>query len=141
MSLALLAPMLIDGARAVLDRVLPDPELRARAETEIRAMERDGTFADRAELASRLAQISVNQADANSSSNYRGGWRPFIGWTCGASLAWTYVLQPVVTFGVVWAGYPSPDVPALNTSELVALLLALLGIGSLRTVEKLKGRA
>lgn len=135
-----LASAIADGARAVLDRVLPDPEKRAAAELELRRLEAAGSFAERADLATRMAQIDVNKIEAGA-DGYRGGWRPFVGWVCGASLAWTYVGAPIVTFAVVMSGAPAPGVPKLDNAELTALLFALLGIGGMRSFEKSRGVA
>lgn len=134
-----LAGVLIDGARAVLDRVLPDPEKRAAAELELRKLEADGSFAERAELATQLAQLDVNKVEAGTDA-YRGGWRPFIGWTCGAALAWQYVGVPMIGTAFAIAGRSLPPLPGIE-SILMELVFTLLGVGSLRTVEKLRGKA
>ena len=67
--------------------------------------------------------------------------RPFILWVCGVALAWDTVLRPVATFGAALAGHPLPVLPNLSTDQLYGLLFGLLGLGGLRTVEKVKGVA
>lgn len=133
-----LLPSIIDAARSVLDRVLPDPDKRAAAELELRKLEAEGTFADRAELAARLAQIEVNKTEAGTDA-YRGGWRPFVGWVCGASMAWTYVLAPTATFAIVASGHALPELPKFDNAELMTLAGVLLGVGGYRTFEKVRG--
>lgn len=135
----LLVPVLLDGARAVLDRLFPDPAERARAEVELRRLEAEGTFEQRAAQALALAQIEVNKAEATT-DGYRGGWRPFVGWVCGVALAWQFVARPVASFVIVSAGHPAPELPSLD-GALWELLLGMLGLGGLRTWEKVRGRA
>lgn len=137
MTIPILAGVLIDSARAVLDRVLPDPEKRAAAELELRKLEAEGTFAERADLATRLAQLDVNKVEAGTDA-YRGGWRPAIGWTCAAALAWQYVGQPMLGTAFALGGRVLPALPSIDTI-LIELVFVLLGIGTLRTFEKTRG--
>jgi Holin of 3TMs, for gene-transfer release len=135
-----LVPFLTDSARKVLDRVLPDVAARERAEVELAKMEHEGTFMDRAELATRLAQAKINEVEAASPGLFRGGWRPFVGWTCAAGLAFEFLAKPVITTAFAAAGHPLPPLPGVGDA-LVGMLVALLGIGSMRTVEKMGGLA
>lgn len=134
----LLVPMLGDALRAILDRTLPDPAARREAEAKLRELERDGTFADRAGLAVQLAQAEANKADAGAGI-FRAGWRPFAGWVCGAALAVQFVAGPLLEWGAAATGHPVPPLPKLD-AVLWELLAAMLGLGGLRTVEKIKGR-
>ena len=88
-----------------------------------------------------LAQIEVNRIEAQHRSVFVAGWRPFIGWICGAALAWNFVLRDIAVWAcAVWApGTPVP--PALQLEHLLTVLLSLLGLGGLRTFEKFGGRA
>lgn len=137
---ALLAPVLGDVVRKLLDRAIPDPAARARAELELREAEREGTFAQRAELAMAQAQASTNTAEASSAGLWRGGWRPAVGWTCAAALALQFVAAPVVQWGAQIAGQPVPAMPQLD-GVLWELLFGMLGMSALRTVERLRGKA
>ena len=67
------------------------------------------------------------------------GWRPFIGWTCGISLAWTYVGIPIAQFALAQAGQLHVILPTVDMSEMMPVLLGMLGLGGLRTFEKFKG--
>lgn len=138
MSPLILGP-LIDGVRAVLDRVLPDPAERARAEVELLKAQAEGTFDQKAAQALALAQVDVNRAEATTDA-YRGGWRPFVGWVCGVALAWQFVARPMVAFGFAVAGHELPELPTID-GTLWELLFGLLGLGTLRTFEKVKGKA
>lgn len=81
-----------------------------------------------------LAQVELNKVEAQHRSLFVAGWRPFIGWVCGVGLAFMFLINPVLQ----WASArPGPELPEDIILELV---LALLGLGALRTVEKMNGR-
>ena len=72
------------------------------------------------------------------------GWRPAIGWICGAALAWQFVLSPILTYligiCVAFGWIPKlPPLPVLDTSALYTVLLGMLGLGGMRTYEKING--
>ena len=116
----------------VAGRFLPeDKEKRAEAEREIEAKLTDSL----AKI--DLAQLEINKEDAKGNW-FQSGWRPFIGWSCGFALAYTYVMQPILTFGLAQAGYLI-DLPAVNLGEMMPVLMGMLGLGGLRTFEKVKG--
>ena len=120
----------IAAALGIINKFIPDPEARAKAEAEVRAA-----------LANANAQqLAVNAAEAASGSIFIGGWRPFIGWVCGAAFAWQFVLAPVANWAAAASGHPLPPLPTLD-SALWELLFGMLGLGGLRTVEKIKGVA
>lgn len=85
-------------------------------------------------------QLQVNAAEAASPGNFKGGWRPFIGWVCGVACAWNWIGLPVAMFAAKWAGHPVEFAPA-NLSEMMPILLGMLGLGGLRTVERINGKA
>jgi hypothetical protein len=113
-------------------QVLPNPQ--AQAEFDLKIME----LAERAEQRENelmLGQIQVNQTEAQHSNIFVAGWRPFVGWASGLSVAYIFLVRPLLTqiFGV-----PMPD---LEIVELMMLLGAMLGIGGMRTAEKFRGLA
>jgi hypothetical protein len=127
--IAKLLPSIMD----VAGRFLPeDKEKRAEAEREIEAKLADSL----AKL--DLVQAETNKVEAGHRSLFVAGWRPFIGWSCGFALAYTYVLQPILTFGLAQAGFLI-DLPAVNLGEMMPVLMGLLGLGGLRSWEKVKG--
>ena len=92
------------------------------------------------EIMARLAQApnttqqELQKLDAVSRRGFQANWRPFIGWICGVGVGVQFVLNPVL----VWA---TGDLgPEMTMSELMPLLLALLGLGGLRSVEKMSGK-
>lgn len=116
----------------VLDRILgmiPNPEARAQAQREItmRLVEIDAQ--------QQLAQVELNKVEATHSSIFVAGWRPFIGWVSGVGLAWQTILQPIVSWIATVNGYTG-DFPILDSGTLMTLLLAMLGVGTMRSVDK-----
>jgi hypothetical protein len=104
----------------------------------------DKTVQEREQLAAAVTlvqgQLAINQAEAGSASVFVAGWRPFIGWVCGAAFAYKFVLAPALAFGMTAAGHPI-TLPVLDFTEMSTVLLGMLGIGGLRTIEKIKGVA
>ncbi|HCT54799.1 MAG TPA: hypothetical protein DF712_20335 [Balneola sp.] len=128
-----LLPSLLPAVTNIVGRFLPeDKEARAKAEREIKA-----------QLTTHLAkidiaQLEINKQEAAHRSIFVAGWRPFIGWTCGIALAYTYVLQPILVFGLAQGGY-LVDLPKMELGEMMPVLMGMLGLGGLRTFEKFKG--
>jgi hypothetical protein len=124
---------LIGPVSALLDKVIPDAGERARLAHEI------ATMAERQAHEIALAQIEVNKEEAKSDHLFKSGWRPFIGWVCGAAFAYHFVGQPVIMFTLAYFGLPAPDLPEFDMMSLMTVLGGLLGLGGLRTFEKYKG--
>lgn len=114
-------------AGAVVDRLFPD---KAQAEREQLA----------ATLTLIQGQLDANREEAKSASLFVSGWRPFVGWVCGAGCAWNWIGLPIAKTGLAVAGLQITVAPA-DLSEMLPLLVALLGIGGYRTVEKIRGVA
>ena len=104
----------------------------------------DKTAQEQAQLAAALTivqgQLDANKVEAASPSLFVGGWRPFIGWVCGVGCAWNWIGLPVALFIAEFVGHPLALHPA-DLSEMMPLLLGMLGLGGLRTVEKIQGVA
>ncbi len=84
------------------------------------------------------AQIEVNKQEAASPSVFVAGWRPAIGWICGSGLAVQFIINPLFTWGANLAKHPV-GFPSLDMGSLMTLLLGMLGLGAMRTVEKVQG--
>jgi hypothetical protein len=112
----------------VLDKFIPDPAEKAKAEGELRS----------ALLAWDQMQASVNAEEAKSSNVFVAGWRPFVGWTCGASFALNVVILPLLNFVIVANGGQAVVIP-MDTNLIMSTLFGMLGLGGLRTFEKIKG--
>ena len=84
-------------------------------------------------------QAAINMIEAQHRSVFVAGWRPFIGWVCGAGLAWKFVFYELIGWLALTAGGPAPP-QLIGVSELIPLVIALLGLGAYRTGEKLAGK-
>lgn len=84
------------------------------------------------------AQIEVNKAEAASSSTFVAGWRPFVGWICACGLGMQYIAFPFASWLLPIIGHPEIHLPVMDLSELMPLLLGMLGLGALRTYEKVQ---
>lgn len=125
---ALIAPV-----TGLLDKFIPDAGEKAKLAHEI------ATMAEKQAHELALAQIEVNKAEAASGSIFKGGWRPFIGWTCGVAFAYHFVVQPFMIFVALTTGVQLPPLPEFDMASLMTVLGGLLGLGGLRTFEKYKG--
>tara|TARA_R110000765_G_scaffold282317_1_gene379458 strand:- start:80 stop:484 length:405 start_codon:yes stop_codon:yes gene_type:complete len=117
----------------VLDRLIPDEAGKAKAIAEMEMALID------ASNKGLLAQIDVNKVEAASRSTFVAGWRPFVGWSCGFALAWFFVVAPLLTFLGSWLGYPVPPMPVFDMDSLLTILMGMLGLGAMRSFEKVKG--
>jgi len=102
----------------------------------------DKSAQEQAQLAAALTlvqgQLAINQVEAASPSVFTSGWRPALGWACGAAFAWNWVGLPIASLALTLSGYPIHLSPA-DMSEMMPVLLGMLGLGGLRTYEKVKG--
>ena len=85
-------------------------------------------------------QIATNQEEAKSPSVFVSGWRPFIGWVCGMACAWNWIGLKIALFVAAYLGHNLNIQPA-DVSEMMPVLLGMLGLGGLRTAEKINGVA
>jgi hypothetical protein len=126
----------------VLDRIIPDPAAKAAASLELFKLQQAGEFKEMdAELQLMLAQADINKVEAASPSLWKSGWRPFIGWVCGSGFAYMLVVRPILPWLVVTLGGRAVDMPAVDLGVLTTTLGALLGVGTMRTIEKKAGVA
>lgn len=85
-------------------------------------------------------QLEINKVEAANPSVFVSGWRPFIGWVCGTACAWNWVGLSIVKTACIIFGNPIALAPA-DLTEMLPVLLGMLGLGTLRTWEKIKGVA
>lgn len=117
----------------VLDKLvglIPDPAAAAKAKAEALA----------AIMAADAAQLEVNKVEAASGSLFVAGWRPMVGWVCACGVAWNWIGLPVGMFVAAAVGH-GMDLRPADLSEMLPLLLGMLGMGGLRTFEKMQGVA
>ena len=85
-------------------------------------------------------QLDINKNEAANPSVFVSGWRPFIGWVCGMACVWNWIGLPIAIFATTLLGHPVA-LKAADIGEMMPILLGMLGLGSLRTLEKLNGAA
>ena len=104
----------------------------------------DKTEQERAQLAAAVSivqgQLEINKAEAANPARFTSGWRPFIGWVCGAALACQYIARPLLAWAGIVTGHPLPDLPGID-DNLWQLMLGMLGLGGMRSLEKIKRAA
>lgn len=123
---------LLDVGSKLIDRLWPDPEKRAAAQLELLKLQQSG------ELATIAGQLEIGKAEASNPNVFVSGWRPFVGWTCASGLAIQFVIGPLVTWVSAFFG-PLLVLPVMDMSVLMTLLVGMLGLGGMRTIEKLNG--
>jgi hypothetical protein len=118
----------LDIGGKLIDRLWPDPTQRDAARLELLKLQQSG------DLAQITGQLKINEIEAASPSLFVSGWRPAVGWVCVAGLAYQFLIYPIA---LSWL----PGISSLDMGTLLTLLLGMLGIGGLRTAEKLQGVA
>ena len=136
-------PLLISGlfsaAQSLIERFFPDPEKKAAAQLELLKMQQNGELAQlAAETDLAKLQLQVNVEEAKSTNWFVAGWRPGIGWVCGAGLAYAALIEPFARFiakvGFAYTG----EFPVISTDLTLQILMGMLGLGAMRSVEKIK---
>ena len=82
-------------------------------------------------------QSEINKVEAQHRTIFVAGWRPFIGWVCGFALAYNCVLRDMLIWYFGQEGVP----PALQMEHLMTVLVGMLGLGGMRTFEKLNNKS
>ena len=123
---------LVPALGTLVDRLIPDRAAAEKAKADVEAA------LVKASNEAALAQVEVNKIEAGHSSVFVAGWRPAIGWVCAAGLAWAFVVAPVASWALLVLGIKA-ELPAIQFDHLFELVLAMLGIGGLRTFEKMRG--
>lgn len=128
----LLGPLMEVG-KTLIDRFLPDQEAKRKAEAELLTMAAQG------ELKTILAQLEINAKEAANPNVFVSGGRPFFLWVGGVGFAYATIVQPILAWVAAIKGWPAP--PDVNQDLLWVVVTGLLGLGGLRSVEKVKGVA
>jgi len=124
----------LDLGNTLISRIFPDPAQAADAKLKLLELQQSG------ELSVMTAQTDINKVEASNSSIFVSGWRPAIGWVLALALAYQYLLKPLAmgilpNFGIAIAPLPGLD------DNLWQLMMGMLGMGGLRTMEKMQGVA
>jgi len=116
----------------IIDKIFPDANQANLAKLELAKMQLKG------DLDTIAGQLEINKQEAAHRSVFVAGWRPFIGWVCGVSFAYKFVVGPLVEQISVAYGYNWPAVN-IDMDAMIYVLGGMLGLGGLRTYEKVKG--
>lgn len=98
-------------------------------------------------MSADLGQLAINKQEAAHGKVFVSGWRPFVGWTCGCALAYTYIVDPLIRSTAFYlASFNGVELdlsglPTIDLAVLMPVLLGMLGLGGLRTFEKVQGVA
>lgn len=123
----------------IIDKVVPDKNAAEKAKQDLAAQ------LQTAVLTAEQSQLDIDKAEAASPSLFVSGWRPGVAWVCVLGFAYQFVIQPFIGYGLsihsTYRGVPIPPPPSLDSTQMMTLLFALLGLGGMRTVEKVQGVA
>ena len=131
---------LLNALSPIIEKALsfiPDPAKKAEAQLKLeQEINRHSETILTALTAVDGKQADINIEEAKSSNFFVAGWRPWIGWTCGLAFTWAFVLQPFVVFTLAVFGHPVDNLPKLNLTEMMPVLLGMLGLAGMRSWEK-----
>lgn len=132
---------IVDGAEKIIGMFKLSPEVKAQFAQQLSLANLD---LEKTELAGQLAemqaQIETNQKEAESKSWFVAGWRPACGWCCALALFVQFLVAPLATWTASLLGHRIAF-PDLDMATLMPLLAGMLGLGGLRTIEKIQGAA
>jgi len=115
---------LIGPATKLIGKFVKDKDLQQKLSHDI------ATMAEKHAQQLSLQQIEVNKAEAKGNC-FQSSWRPLVGWICAISLGINFMVSPICAgFGIT--------IPQADMSVMMPLLLGMLGLGGLRSFEKLK---
>lgn len=130
----------LDLGGKLIDRLIPDKTANDAAKAKLIEMQVAG------DLSQLTGQLEINKVEAASNSRFVAGWRPWIGWICGAAMGYAFIGQPfLVTIILVvqciarHTPFTKEMLPIIDMSQMWPVLLALLGMGALRSFDKAKG--
>lgn len=138
MSLLAAAATLLPTISGLLDKLIPDPEARAKAQLDLLKLQQDGAFKELdAQLQINLAQAEINKVEAASQNGFQAGWRPLAGYACVAGLGYEFLLRPLLPWVLIVSGTEAPPLPSLD-GVLFELMFGMIGLGTLRTADRWK---
>jgi hypothetical protein len=122
---------LIGPVAGLLDKFIEDKDQKNALAHQI------ATMSERHAQELAKGQLEVNKAEAASASLFVAGWRPAVGWVCVLGMASNFVLIPMVNF-ILALAESTITVPLIDTSTMMPVLLGMLGLGAMRSAEKIK---
>ena len=121
-------------ANTLITKIWPDPKDQASAEALLIKTQMD------AALAQAQQQIDINKIEAASTNVFVSGWRPFVGWVCGSAFALHFLFLPLLNWLAELFGHSAIAIP-FDMATLSTVLMGMLGLGTMRSVEKWRGVA
>lgn len=116
---------------SVINKIWPDPVKQAEEQRKLQELAQKGSLEElNAEVKLLISQVDLNKVEAAHKSIFVAGWRPFVGWVCGFGLLYNVILAPFLD---IWL-----TVPEVETDLLYPVLLGMLGLGGMRSFEKVK---
>lgn len=116
---------------SVINKIWPDPVKQAEEQRKLQELAQKGNLEElNAEVKLLVSQVDLNKVEAAHKSIFVAGWRPFVGWVCGFGLMYNVILAPFLD---IWL-----TVPEVKTDLLYPVLLGMLGLGGMRSFEKVK---
>jgi hypothetical protein len=126
----------------LIDKLFPDKQAADEAKIKMMELAQKGELAQLdAQMQLAMGQIETNKIEAASSDPFRAGWRPMAGWACSLGLFYEFLLRPILPWLVGLTGAEVAPMPNVDIDQLMILLGGLLGLGSLRSFERVKGKA
>lgn len=137
MSLLAAATAILPTVSRLLDKLIPDPEARAKAQLDLLKLEQEGAFKELdAQLQINLAQAKINEIEAAQSNPFSAGWRPAAGWVCVLGLGYEFLARPLLPWLLAVAQVPEvPPLPSLD-GVIFELIFGMLGLGTMRSLER-----
>lgn len=127
---------ILNVGQSVIERIWPDANKRAEEMRKLEELRQKGDLALlEAHVKMLTGQLDINRTEAQHASIFVAGWRPFVGWICGFALAYVAIIEPLMRFASVMAGYEG-EFPVIDTSLTMQVLLGMLGIGAMRSLDK-----
>ena len=123
---------LIGPVTGLLDKFIEDKDTKNALAHEI------ATLSQKQAQEAMIAQLEVNKAEAAHKSLFVAGWRPFIGWVCGLGFFSNFIVIPVANFVLQLLSNPV-IIPMIDTSQMMPVLMGMLGLAGARSYEKMKG--
>ena len=118
---------LIQPVGDILDKFVADKDLKIKLSHEL----------EKEIISLNKAQLEVNKVEAKHSNIFVSGWRPAIGWICGFSIGYHFILEPIIQYILIVNGIQF-ETPEFDFSQLSTIVMAMLGMSTLRTYEKTK---
>ena len=122
---------LIGPVAGLLDKFIPDADEKMKIAAEL------STMAERHAQELAKGQQEVNKVEAASKSMFVAGWSPAVGWVCVLGMAMNFIIVPLGNFGLSVADI-EVVIPMIDTSQMMPVLMGMLGLGAMRTVEKVQ---